>query len=226
MAGLPGTGDEPLPAANHVDVAASFRPGGDHRRVGAAAGMGFGHREGGAHLSLDDRSQPFALLLGRRQRFQHHHVAIVGGGRIEHHRTEDGAVHLLVADGHVHLAETRPASLRLQLQRPQPGGPGLFPQTFQQRQRDVAVIVVGGSVALERQDMLAHEIGDAAAKVLGAGRNVEIHGMPAVARVKRRDGRHRPRWSSRSCSCRHRRPATAARRPIPRACPSGVAECA
>src|SRR5947199_1813127 len=65
MPGNSSSGDEPLVAIDDPTMPLPFRARADHGGIGAAAGGGFGHGEGGARLARNDGLEPF-LLLRRR----------------------------------------------------------------------------------------------------------------------------------------------------------------
>ena len=107
--GLLGAGDEPLAAGDDVGVAAAARPGsgsspGSEPPPGCGSVMAKAERTSPSH---DRRRASAAFCSGVADLLQHHHVAVVGRGGVEHDRAEDRAVHRLVADRHADLAEAR-----------------------------------------------------------------------------------------------------------------------
>ena len=110
MRGAVGAGDEPFAPAHDVAVAFLLGAREHHAGIGAGAGMRLGHHEGRAHLALDDRAQPFFLLLRRADLGEQVHVAVVGRHAIDGERAEDRARGLLVDrrpgdDRQLHAAE-------------------------------------------------------------------------------------------------------------------------
>src|SRR5690606_35582667 len=75
--------------------------------------------------------------------------------------------------------------LLLQLQAPEPGRPRLFAQGPEQIERDVAVLVVGLRVSLQRQDLARDENGDARAIVLDPRGDFEVHAGPTTPKSDR-----------------------------------------
>ena len=101
MRGTFPTGDEPFAAGDPVGaVRLLIGTRLDHTGIRAAARRRFGHREGGADLAAHDRPEPALLLRRCSCCGEHHHVAIVGRGAVEDDRTENRAVHRLVAHRH------------------------------------------------------------------------------------------------------------------------------
>ena len=94
MLGDAGAGDEPLAAVDDPLVALLSARVRIMLGIGAAAGRGLGHGEGGAHLAVDDRLQPPVLLRRRADLREHIHVAVVGRRAVERDRPEDRAVQL------------------------------------------------------------------------------------------------------------------------------------
>src|SRR5262249_37663697 len=78
MIGDAGAGDEPFVAVDHPVVAFLLRARADHAGIGAAAGRGLGHGEGGAHPPFDDGLEPFVLLCRCAHPREQVHVAVVG----------------------------------------------------------------------------------------------------------------------------------------------------
>ena len=229
MLGRARAGDEPLVAVDHVIIAVPGRGRAHHPGVRARPRRRLGHREGRSHAALGHRAQPPLLLLGRAEALDHHHVAVIGRGRVEHHRPEDRAVHLLVADGHADPPDRAPAEAFRELQVPQAPRARPRPHPFQKRGGDVFVFVVAGRVGLERQKLGRDEIRDLAAQRVQRGGDGEVHEDPFQRpdfRDPRRGGRHRPQGSCRSCRTPRAKPAAAAARPDPRAGPAGAAGCA
>ena len=83
-----GPGDKPLAPGDHIAIAPLVRACLDHAGVRTATRRGFGHGKGRPNLTLGDGAQPAILLLVRRRAFQHHHVAVVGRGRVETDRQD------------------------------------------------------------------------------------------------------------------------------------------
>ena len=157
----------------------------------------FGPAVGGADTGttfVDDGLQPARLLRLRRHLLEQQHVAVIGRRRIEHHRPEDRMGHLLVARGHADDRQPLPAPRLRHLRRPQPGGPGLTAQAFEQRHGDVLMLVVARGIALQRQHMSGDEVAIALAIVLDLQRQREIHDpVPVAAGLKSRRSGHRQR---------------------------------
>ena len=181
----PGAGDVPFAAVDHPAVALALRHRLHHRRVRPAARMRLGHREGAADLAVDDRLKPALLLRCGPDLVQHHHVAVVGCGRVEADRPEDRPVHLLVAGGHADQRQALPAPLLRHLERPQPFGLRLGAQPLQGRRADVLVLVPVGAVRLHRQDLALDEGADPLAIILDLGRQGKVHREAPSSRLKR-----------------------------------------
>ena len=142
MVGDARAGDEPLVAVDHPGVALLLRAGADHAGIGAAAGRGLGHGEGGAHLAVDDGSQPFVLLRTVSHQREQIHIAVVGRGAVERERPEDRTIRFLVHRGPADDRQRHPAIGLRRLRRPQPLRPGLGLHATQHVEADVLVLVV------------------------------------------------------------------------------------
>ena len=110
-------GREPLVPVDDVLVADALGARGDHGRVGA--GAGFGHREGGPDLSVQQRRQPLLLLLvvtGDRDE-----LGVAGVRRVvpEHTRRVVALAEDLVHEAELHLAEALAPELRVEMRGPQ-----------------------------------------------------------------------------------------------------------
>ena len=97
-------------------------------RVGAGARGGLGHREARPHRPLGQRPQVALLLLGRRDRLEQVHVALVGGGDVEGERAEQRPARLLEDDGPSAHVEALPAVLRCDVRREDAGVAGVLLQ--------------------------------------------------------------------------------------------------
>jgi len=177
--GFFGAGDEPFPAEDAVGAVRLFLGAGLHHAwVRAAARMRFCHDEGGADLAARDGREPALLLRGRPCEFENHHVAVVRRGAVEGGRTEDRAVHRLVADRHADAPDAEAAAFRLELKQPQALGARFLANLRQQIDADVLMRVVGGGIAFQRDQAAVDEGRDALAKLVERGRDREIHGEP------------------------------------------------
>ena len=96
MARHRGARDEPFSSVDDIFVAALLGLGQHHAAgIGARARLRLGHREGRAHLAVDDRLQPAVLLgVSFQNLVEHRHVAVIRRLAIEDDRTEDRAVAL------------------------------------------------------------------------------------------------------------------------------------
>ena len=180
MLGDARPGDEPLVAVDHPGVAFLLRAGADHGGIGAAAGCGLGHGEGGAHFAVDDRPQPSLLLRRRSHQREQIHIAIVRRGAIERERPEDRAVRLLI---HRRPADDRQrhAAERLgRLRRPQARRFRLRLHLCKHIEADVLVLVVVCHVGFERQHVLVDEAARAPPDIFDLGREREVHGAYPV----------------------------------------------
>ena len=126
----------------------------------------------GSVMTIDERTLPSTIGCSQRvfcrsraDLVEHRHVAVVGRRAVEHDRPEDRVVHLLVARGHADDVEPLPAALLRHLRRPQAGGFRLRAQLLEQVEADVLVLVERLGVALERQQVLQHEVAVALAVV-------------------------------------------------------------
>ena len=182
----PAPGDEPLVAVDHPGVAFLLRARADHVGIGAAAGRGLGHGEGGAHLAVDDGPQPFVLLRRRAHQREQIHVAVVGRGAVERERPEDRTIRFLVHRGPADDRQ-RHAAVRLRrLRRPQALGPGLGLHAAQARR--------GGCSRARRNSprrlrAAAHarstKRARAQADVFDLGRQREVHASVLINRGRR-----------------------------------------
>src|SRR5262249_19603389 len=77
-------------------AALALGAGANHPGIRPAAGGGLGHREGGAHLSRHDGTEPFFSLSRRSGTREQIHVAVVRRRAVERERAEDRAVGFLV----------------------------------------------------------------------------------------------------------------------------------
>src|SRR5437764_1210622 len=151
MIGDTGTGDKPFVAADDPLVALALRASADHAGIGAAAGRGLGHGEGGTHSALDNRPQPALLLRLAADQRQQVHVAVVGRRAVEAYGPEDRAVRLLVHRGPGNDRQPHAAILLRRLRRPQAGGLRLRTQAVEQVEPDILVVVVVAAVGFQRQ---------------------------------------------------------------------------
>ncbi len=175
MIGDAGPGDEPFVAVDHPVVAFLLGTGADHAGIGAAAGRRLGHGEGGTHLALDNRLEPFVLLRRRADAREQVHVAVVGRRAIKRERAEDRAVRFLVHYGPAHDRQPHAAVILRRLRRPQTLGLGLGLYGAQHIEADVLVIVVAAGIGFERQHVRLHEAARAQADVLDLGGKGKVH---------------------------------------------------
>ena len=175
-AGAFGPGDEPLAAIDHVVIAFQARRGLEQRRVGARTGAGLGHAKAGANLAAGQRHQPALLVLLGRHRFEQMHVAFVGCGAIQCQRPEHRVARLFEHHRAADVREPEAAVRGADMRRQQAGATR---QRVELAPQLVARPVRGQPrVLLERNDLLAHELGGSCAqgKVFGAECEVNHRG--------------------------------------------------
>ena len=139
--------------------------------------MGFGHGQGGTHLTVDDGLQPADFLIVPGDLLQHHHVAVIGRRAIKYRGPEQRSIHLFVASRHGDSAESLPTPLPGHLRAPQPLLPGFDAQGLQHRIADILAFAPGVGIGFQRQNMAGDEIPDAEPKIINIGGEGKIHGL-------------------------------------------------
>src|SRR5690606_6774994 len=175
VSGFSRASDEVLGAVDDPVVTLPDGGGLHHRRIGARPGRRFRHGKGRLNLAIDDGLKPALLLFGRRHLLKHHHVAVVGRGRVEYHRAEYGAIHLLVAGRHFHYAATLATPRFWHLQRPQSLAARLRPHFLKQAWFNVVVLVEGSTILLEGNEDFVHEFTDLHPQPFALFGQIEIH---------------------------------------------------
>ncbi len=95
----------PLAAVDDIVIALALDARFDVRGIRRGDSR-LGHQEGGADLALQERLQPFVLLIRAAIALQHFHVAGVGGGAVEHLRGETDTAHDLGQRGVFKVGQT------------------------------------------------------------------------------------------------------------------------
>src|SRR5215471_1579609 len=78
-----GAGGKPLAPLDDIAVAFFLGPGPYHRWIGTTTRRRLRHREARAQFALDDRLEPFVLLLAGAHKLEQVHVAVVGRHAVE-----------------------------------------------------------------------------------------------------------------------------------------------
>ena len=177
-----GAGGEPLLAVEHPFVAVEL---GLHRQVGGVrrADAGLGHDVGRADLAVQQRLQPFLLVLRRAVALDHFHIAGVGGGAIEGLRRQPRPAHLL---GEVGVFDRGQPITLVGSGEPEVPQAALLGLGLQPLANLFLPLGVGPAVALadlrlvlvlQRHDLFAHHGAHLFHQGLHLGRHAEVHGV-------------------------------------------------
>jgi hypothetical protein len=138
-----------------------------------ASAAGFGHAEAGPDRAARQRAQPAFLVLGRADRLQQVHVALVGGGDVHRQPAQQRVAGFLEHHRLAEMAQPQPAVLGRDMRRHQPLGGS---QLVQLQPKFVGRPVPSlPCVALQRNDLFADEAAGARLQFLDLGRDGKIH---------------------------------------------------
>ena len=176
-AGVERARGPPLAAVDDVVVAIPLDPGLDIGGVGGRD-LDLGHGEGGADLAGEQGHEPLRPLRLGAIADQHLHVAGIGRRAIEDLGREVGAPHLLARRRIVEVGEPGAQVALGQEQVPQPLGPGLRLQLFEQRDRlpAVALVDLREHLLFVGVDVRFHEGRHLVAYLFRLVADVEVHG--------------------------------------------------
>jgi hypothetical protein len=168
-----GPGDEPLealdsPAARHLDRRGPKRP-----RIRARSWCGFGHREGGPHVTSGERPEIEHPLIGIGHVGEQVQIAFVGRGAVHRQRTEQRNAGFLEDRGPLDHAQAVPAIFLWHLWGENIGvASGLLPSEspLVVLSRDAAQVV------LDRDHDITHEVSRRDHESLRPRAVVEVHG--------------------------------------------------